>query len=54
MQWWYGILKQYKNGKKKLKAGTLEILKSGRGNTAKKHQNLYGQKEEQAKLFCYC
>ena len=32
----YGILKHYKNGKKKLKGGTLEILKGDRGNAAKK------------------
>ena len=46
MQWFYGILKQYKNGKKKLKAETLEMLKGGRGNTAKNHRNCYSQKEE--------
>jgi hypothetical protein len=36
MQWLYGILKHYKNGKKKLKAGTLEILKGDRGKSTKK------------------
>ena len=36
MQCLYGILKHYKNGKKKLKAGTLEILKGDRGNAVKK------------------
>ena len=51
MQWWYGILKQYKNGKKKLKAGTLEILKGGRGKLAKKSigikvvKNMYSQNQ---------
>jgi hypothetical protein len=40
MQWFYGILKQYKNGKKKLKAETLEILKGSCGNTTKKPSEL--------------
>ena len=40
MQWLYGILKHYKNGKKKLKAGTLGILNGGRGKSAKKPSEL--------------